>query len=101
MTKYEISIRFTESEICKEDLMSLARFMSMPLGKLSSLVKNGRISLGTLSSETFYSGVKNITALVNGLQSEYQLYSNDEEIEQAFLEQIVIKVSRIKLSDFR
>jgi hypothetical protein len=98
---YEIAVRFTGTEIKKEDLVSLRRFIAIPLGELNELVKRDKVIIGTLSNEKFYSGVKEMISLLDSFDSEHQIYSNDVKVDRSFLDDIALKVSNIKLSDIR
>ncbi|MEZ8188272.1 hypothetical protein ACED29_20935 [Shewanella sp. 5S214] len=99
--KYEISIKFLDRKLKKNDLILLQGFTGIPLGELKAKCIESRVDLGTIVNEQFYSGVKEILLLLNLLESNYQLFSNSSEINKSFLENIAYKISNISLSDIR
>ena len=99
--QHEISLKLLDEKIEKSDLSFLKKFTGLPLVEINRSIDQSGVLLGELVNEKFYSGVNEIIVLLNKLKSNYQLYSNGNEINIKFLEDISIKVNNINLSDFR
>ena len=91
--QHEISLKLLDEKIVKSDLSFLKKFTGLPLVEINRSIDQSGVLLGELVNE--------IIVLLNKLKSNYQLYSNGNEINIKFLEDISIKVNNINLSDFR
>ena len=91
--QHEISLKLLDEKIEKSDLSFLKKFTGLPLVEINRSIDQSGVLLGELVNE--------IIVLLNKLKSNYQLYSNGNEINIKFLEDISIKVNNINLSDFR
>ena len=99
--KYQISISLIDGCIKKEDIVKLHSFTGLPLTYFLNIENEIKIPIGEIVNEQFYSGVKEILALIRSLKSNFQLFSNESKVELDFLEGIVYKRNNIKLSDVR